>query len=341
MTIRVTVAGAGIVGLTCAVRLAEAGFTVDVLARELPLETSSAAGGGLWLPRAAPRPVEPAADAARWARTTLRELHDLAGDGGRARETGVVLRPGILLGPSAGAVLRDMPELSAPPTPTSDAGLVPLSSPAPGHAAGWRAVLPVVDLDRYLPYLQHRLEAAGGTLTRLALATLPGRGVVVNCTGVAARAMTPDPAVTPVRAQVLRLTDPGLGEWWHDATPGAECWIAPHGDHVVVGGPVEEGGWSPTPDAETAARLRERASRLAPALRDAEVIGHRVGLYPARANVRVATEQRAGTAGGDPVTLVHCYGHGAAGLTLSWGTADDVVSAVRAATATAAPAQTP
>ena len=110
--------------------------------------------------------------------------------------------------------------------------------------------------------------------------------------------------------------------------------MAPHGGYVAVGGPVEEGGWSPTPDAETAALLHERAARLVPALRDAEVIGHRVGLHPARANVRVAAEHRTGPAGGEPVTLIHCYGHGASGLTLSWGTADDVLGAVRAATAT-------
>ncbi len=47
---RVTVVGAGVIGLTCAVRLAESGLAVDVLARDLPLETSSAAGAGLWLP---------------------------------------------------------------------------------------------------------------------------------------------------------------------------------------------------------------------------------------------------------------------------------------------------
>jgi D-amino-acid oxidase len=60
--------------------------------------------------------------------------------------------------------------------------------------------------------------------------------------------MVPDPAVTPARVQVLRLADPGLGEWVLDTTPGGECWVAPHGDHVVVGGPVEDGEWSPTPD---------------------------------------------------------------------------------------------
>jgi D-amino-acid oxidase len=345
MTIRVTVAGAGVVGLTCAVRLAEAGFTVDVLARELPLETSSAAGGGLWLPAA----EGDGPDATRRARATLHALRELAAAGGAAHaagaasgpsgpsgptgesgpsgptgptgptgENGVVQRPGLLLGSSAAVGLRAVSE---------DVGLAAVGTPAAGHDAGWRAVLPLVDLDRYLPYLVRRLSAAGGTLTRLALATLPARGVVVNCTGVAARAMVPDPAVTPARVQVLRLADPGLGEWVLDATPGRECWVAPHGDHVVVGGPVEEGAWSPTPDPAIAAVLRERAAHLVPALADAAVLGHRVGLRPRRAGgVRLATERRG------EATVVHCYGHGAAGLTLSWGTADDVVATVRAAT---------
>src|SRR3954463_13964805 len=101
MTIRVTVAGAGVVGLPCAVRLAEAGLTVDVLARELPLETSSAAGAGLWLPTA-PEPGGPP-PAARCARAPLRELRELAA---RTEETGVAQRPGVLLGSDAAAALR-------------------------------------------------------------------------------------------------------------------------------------------------------------------------------------------------------------------------------------------
>ena len=45
-----TVVGAGVVGLTCAVRLLEAGHQVDVLARDLPLETTSAVAAALWYP---------------------------------------------------------------------------------------------------------------------------------------------------------------------------------------------------------------------------------------------------------------------------------------------------
>ena len=47
---RVTVVGAGVVGLTCAVRLLEDGHRVDVLARDLPLETTSAVAAAIWYP---------------------------------------------------------------------------------------------------------------------------------------------------------------------------------------------------------------------------------------------------------------------------------------------------
>ena len=52
--------GAGVVGLTCAVRLLEAGHRVDVLARDLPLETTSAVAAAFWYPyRALPRTGSP------------------------------------------------------------------------------------------------------------------------------------------------------------------------------------------------------------------------------------------------------------------------------------------
>src|SRR4051794_41959609 len=74
---RVTVVGAGVIGLTCAVRLAERGLAVDVLARDLPLETWSAAGGGLWLP--ATRDEREVA----WAAATLAELGAVTSGGAR------------------------------------------------------------------------------------------------------------------------------------------------------------------------------------------------------------------------------------------------------------------
>ena len=84
----------------------------------------------------------------------------------------------------------------------------------------------------------------------------------------------------------------------------------------LVGGTDVEGEWSRTPSPETAAEILARATRLVPELRSARVLRHKVGLRPVRPAVRL---ERAGD-------VVHCYGHGGAGVTLSWGVADDVVA---------------
>jgi D-amino-acid oxidase len=71
---RVVVVGAGVVGLSCAVRLAEAGHRVDVLARDLPLETTSVVAAALWYPyKALPQDRVTA-----WGTTTYRRFAELA-----------------------------------------------------------------------------------------------------------------------------------------------------------------------------------------------------------------------------------------------------------------------
>ena len=54
---------------------------------------------------------------------------------------------------------------------------------------------------------------------------------------------------------------------------------------------------------------------------DAEGLRHRVGLRPARSSVRLERDGR----------VVHCYGHGGAGVTLAWGCAAEVAGLVSGA----------
>ncbi len=86
----------------------------------------------------------------------------------------------------------------------------------------------------------------------------------------------------------------------------------------MVGGTEEQGDWSRTPSADTATDILQRATRLVPELAGARVVGHRVGLRPARPAVRLEAEGR----------TVHCYGQGGAGVTLSWGCAAEVATLV-------------
>ncbi len=305
-------------GLSCAVRLAESGHRVDVLARDLPLETTSAVAAAWWYPYLA----APLDRVVGWAAATYEHLDRLAsGDAGagvRRRRSVQVLR-----GP-----VPDPPWAASVPTfeTTSDV-------PA-GYAGGWAFTAPVADTSVYLPYLAARLASAGGTITRAALSALPtGADAVVNATGLAARSLTGDETLVPVRGQVVRLVGLSVEKVWLDdgepAGAGAgqdrlePTYVVPREHDVVVGGTAEAGHWDTTPDPRVTAQILERAARLVPDLRTARVVGHRVGLRPSRPAVRLELEARPGAS-----PVVHCYGHGGAGVTLSWGCALEVAARV-------------
>ena len=97
----------------------------------------------------------------------------------------------------------------------------------------------------------------------------------------------------------------------------------PRSHDVVVGGTDDEGAWERRPDEAVARDILTRARQLVPQLAKARVLRHRVGLRPARPTVRL--EERTGGRGN---RVIHCYGHGGAGVTLSWGCADEVAALV-------------
>jgi D-amino-acid oxidase len=302
---RVIVVGAGVVGLSCAVRLLERGHDVSVVARDLPLETTSAVAAALWYPHRA----YPFEQVTAWAATTYAELARLSAVDG----PGVRMRRGT-----------EVQRRASPPPWWASAvpRLAPAGEVPSGYAGGWTFEAPVVEMPVYLRWLQGRVEALGGTVTRMALSGLPDRAeVVVNAAGLGARLFGHDGSVLPVRGQVVYVEQVGLEHWWLDA--GGPTYVVPRAHDIVVGGTEDEGEWGRTVDGATAEEILARARELVPELRGARVLGHRVGLRPARPTVRL----EAGTLPtGERV--VHCYGHGGAGVTLSWGCADEVADLV-------------
>jgi len=157
------------------------------------------------------------------------------------------------------------------------------------------------------------------------LAELAGAApVVVNCSGVAAHDLVPDPAVVPVRGQVVLVANPGIEEFFinRDEEPPWIVYMFPHGDTVLLGGTNEEGGWDQDPKTEIAERIVARCAEIDPRLRGAAILGHRVGLRPVRPEVRLESEPF------DGGVLWHNYGHGGAGISLSWGCAAEIAAAV-------------
>lgn len=320
----VLVVGAGVIGLTTAICLAEAGLTVLVVSAEQPGQTTSAAAGALW----GPHLVGQDERIGRWASVTLDRLEEL-----RAPRIGASALAGVVRRVE-GMAASATPD-AEPPEYTAADGLTacrPDEVPA-GYATAWRLSALLIAMPGYLDYLAGRLTRAGGTIAvgpRLrtladARDSAPGARVIVNCAGYGARDLVPDPDVTAVRGQAVVVRNPGITEFFVGS--GAEHWpltyLFPHDDVVLLGGTEEEGSTSREPDDGTAEHIVAACAVIQPELRDAAVLEHRVGLRPVR---RPAVRLEAET--NDDITVVHSYGHGGAGVTLSWGCAEDAAQLV-------------
>jgi D-amino-acid oxidase len=322
------VIGAGVIGLTTAVCLAEAGLAVAIRAAQPPPQTTSAVAGAIW----GPHLVEDSARVTRWCADTLAIFTRLAGQPG----TGIHLVGGREVSPTC----YPFPDAAAP---LSGLGEISPCGPADlpaGFTAGWRYTAPVCSMPVYLEYLLGRFRRAGGQLHIAPVASLAAAAqettapVIVNCTGIGARALVPDPALTPVRGQVVITENPGLAEFFigfdHNTAGVTElAYIFPHDGRVVLGGAETAGDWSLEPEPTTAERILRDCAAVEPRLAGAPILGHLVGLRPVRPQVRLEAGPVPATDGGHPERLlVHNYGHGGAGITLSWGCAREVTGLI-------------
>jgi len=309
----VLVIGAGVIGLTTGICLAEAGSAVTIRTAAPPEQTTSVAAGAVWgLVRVGPRDR-----VLLWGQAGLEALSKLAAEPG----TGVRMATG-----------REVSR--APLRPYYWTNLLPglrrcgRSELPEGFTHGWHYTAPVATMPVYLGYLRARFEQAGGTLevARVgSLAELAGAApTVVNCSGAAARDLVPDPAVMPVRGQVVLAANPGIEEFFinRDEEPPWIVYMFPHGDTVLLGGTNEEGSTDLDPKTDIAERIVARCAQIDPRLREPTILGHRVGLRPARPEVRLESEPFGGG------VLWHNYGHGGAGNSLSWGCAAELTKEI-------------
>ncbi|GAA4591625.1 D-amino-acid oxidase [Actinoplanes octamycinicus] len=298
------VVGAGVIGLTTAIRLAEEGLPVRVLADEPPSRTTSAAAGAMWETCLTDHP-----DLDRWSRVCFQRLLAQAPDpaAGIRVVRGVEATRDRIETPDWARRLPDHTEIDPATLP-------------PGFLSGWGFTTALIDMPVYLSYLTGLLERHRITIERAHvtdLADLTGEApVVLNCTGFRAAQLVGDPSVEPLRGQLVAVRNPGITEFFceHTDDPTAVVYLLPHGDTLIIGGSGEKGYERPAPDPRITREMLDRGIALFPRIAGAEVLGERVGFRPYRSPVRVERDGR----------VIHNYGHGGAGVTLSWGSAEDV-----------------
>lgn len=303
------VVGAGVIGLSTAVRLADAGLSVQVRAEHPPLATTSAVAGASWGPY-----MTTDQRALHWCEQTRLTLEKIAEDG----RSGVRLVRGLEAAPfplEPPAWLHDL----------SDFEVCTADELPAGYISGWRYTSPLVDMPRYLAYLTGRLASHGVSVEIGSVSSfkeLAGVArVLVNCTGLGSRYLVPDDQVFPTRGQLVIVDNPGIVSFFQDWSENEELtYFLPHEKHVVLGGSAIPGLESTAPDYATAMAIVERCAAVEPLLRGATIRKILVGLRPSRPSVRVERDLVDGN------TIIHNYGHGGSGLALSWGCADEVLS---------------
>jgi D-amino-acid oxidase len=310
----ILVIGAGVMGLSSAVLLERAGIRTRIWAREVAPNVTSCIAPAFWEPFR----VEPEHLVSVWGRAAFAEFFRMARE---APETGILLRRG------RSVFAQDVPDPwwhdCVPEYRRLSASELPR-----GYCGGFAWTTAIIETPIYMPWLMRQYERLGGTIERRRLVdlseALAAARIVVNCSGLGARELVRDPAIYPSRGQLVRVEQFGLEEFFIDeGRSDGLAYIIPRSKDIILGGTAEDHVETLEPDAATADAIMRRCRTLVPRLGEAKVLGHLVGLRPRRSGVRLELERIGDRA------IVHNYGHGGAGISLSWGCAQEVLKLVR------------
>jgi D-amino-acid oxidase len=304
---RFTIVGAGVSGLTTGIRLLEEGHDAHIVSDKFSPDTVSDVAAAIWYPFL----VKPADKADTWGIVTYNVFESLSESDPGA---GVRMIDGR-------EYLRDVVD----PPPWSDdiaAFRILDGSEIPeGYVFGWEFRAPAIDMKLYMPWLKNRFEDLGGTFEHKFVEKLQGLDgdAVVNCVGLGAIELCDDKEVKPARGQVIFIEqDPGIGHF--DQQPETLTYTIPRTNVTVLGGTAQVDDWGLEIRDEDNDLILGKVEAIWPDLDRSKIVGGTVGLRPSRSEVRLEEEEIGGT------RTIHNYGHGGAGVTLSWGCADEVVS---------------
>ena len=244
----VAVLGSGIIGLSTARLVQEAGFPVTVYAAALPPDTTSNVAGGQFHPFGLFRDDSVTPE--------FRQQFVRALDYSWRRFQ-------IMVGDDYG--VRWLPTYVETDSP--DAQLIAHYPPVnrmlsqAEHPFPWGSTLRYdtlyVETGRYLRQMMRDVQVAGGRIAVRRFATPADIGtlaesLVFNCTGLGSRELFGDTELQPIRGQ-LAILEPQPEVRY--AALGSFGYMFPRADGILLGGTFERDVWDPTPDPQDIARI--------------------------------------------------------------------------------------
>ena len=251
----VAVLGAGVVGLSTARLVQEAGFAVTIYTAALPPDTTSNLAGGQFHPFGLYREHAVTPEWKEQFRRALdyswRRCQIMVGD-----EYGIRWLPTF--------IESDRPEAAVVANfPPVNRVLGRSKHPFPLENVVRYDTL-YIETGRYLRQMLRDFELAGGNIevrrfaTPADIAALPER-LVFNCTGLGSRELFGDTELHPARGQLaILLPQPEV----RYAFTGSAGYMFPRADGIVLGGTFELDQWSTVPDPTTIAGILASHQRL-------------------------------------------------------------------------------
>src|SRR4051812_46313229 len=256
----VAVLGCGVMGLSTARLVQEAGFPVTSYTNALPPDTTSNIAGGQFHPAYSfdDDAVTPQFNAqfARALDYSWRRFQILVGD-----DYGIRWLPTYVQADSPEAkVIANFPPINRM--------LTPAEHPFPVQGV-LRYDTMYAETGRYLRQMMRDVQVAGGTIavrrfaTPADIAALP-EALVFNCTGLGSRELFGDLELQPVRGQ-LAILEPQPDVRY--AYTGSSGYMFPRADGILLGGTFEFDIWDPTPQPADIARILADHKRFFSAFR--------------------------------------------------------------------------
>ena len=262
----VAVLGAGIIGLTTARLVQEAGFPATIYAAALPPQTTSNVAGAGWYPSSLFEPEAVSPDFQRQLEAALRyayrrfQMMSGAEYGVRWMRQYEIYKTPAPTGPKSwfttmmeGSFLPEVEEL------------VPGEHPF-GRTYVRRYTGMVIQTEPLLRQLMRDFLTAGGKVevrkfdSAAELSTLPQR-LIFNATGLGSRALFGDASLRPMRGQLVVLLPQPEVDYSLSHEDG--LYMFSRSDGIVLGGTNELDDWNLDPDPATTERLLQGHRRLA------------------------------------------------------------------------------
>ncbi|CAF0813329.1 unnamed protein product [Brachionus calyciflorus] len=335
MPLKIAVIGAGIIGITSACRILDffPDASITIYAETFSPDTTSDVSAGFWEPYCIS--PEQAGPIIKWGKETydimLKESLSENADkfGIQALSTYVLQDTEKPKVPYWSDIVRQFRLLNK-----EDIFSI-VNESNQNFKSGFSYLTTTVVVKKYIPELTKKLKDKGVNFISCKINTLQefinGNGstydYIINCTGLGARNFVPDSNVYPVKGQVLRVKAPWIKQCIMLDT-NEVTYILPLSDVVVIGGTQQPNNYSLNKDETEFENIINRCSKIYPSLRHAEIVSTHAGLRPCReGGVRLELEVLNGV-NNKKTKVIHNYGHGGSGVTISWGCATNVAELI-------------